>query len=276
MIRLTLMLLLLLAAPFGDVAAAAKGKAAKEPPAPKFLYGHVVRVVDGDTLMLDGDRRIRLLDINTPELSHEGVAAEPYAREAASYLEQLAGGRDVRVEIGRKEKDPYGRYLGQVYIANGTAKGGWVNGTLVRDGYAHVYTFADNAMYADDLLALESQARAARRGLWVLDRWTVRRAGDCCGKADIGTFKLVQGRVLAAVKVKTSGGTRTYLNFGTDWKTDFSVFIADKDARWFKQAGITDIAEHYRGREVRVRGYLQPVNGVLVRVTHPAQIEILN
>jgi endonuclease YncB( thermonuclease family) len=238
----------------------------------RVFSGRVVRVLDGDTVILDGDRRVRLLDINTPELAHDGRAAEPYGREAAAYLKALVEGQHVTVQTGAKEKDKFDRLLGQVYLDNG----GWVNGTLVRDGYAHVYTFADNAMYGPQLLAYEKQARAARKGLWVLDRWTVRKAGDCCGRADIGTFKLVQGRVLAAVNVKDKGRERVYLNFGPDWRTDFSVFVEKKDMKWFKKAGIKDIAAFYRGHEVLVHGYLQPVNGVLVRVTHPAQIELLD
>lgn len=238
----------------------------------KVFSGYVVSVADGDTLTMQDGTKVRLLDINTPEIDHKGGKSEPYAREAADYLRRMVDEKYVTIETGPKDKDRYGRILGQVYLENG----GWVNGTMVRDGYAHVYTFADNAMYPAELLRYETQAREGRRGLWVLDRWTVRKAGDCCARGDIGTFKLVEGRVLAAVTVKDKGRERVYLNFGPEWRTDFSVFVDKKDLKWFKKAGIKDVAEHYRGKQVRVRGYLQPVNGVLVRVTHPAQIEIVN
>ncbi|PZP40677.1 MAG: nuclease [Pseudomonas fluorescens] len=234
--------------------------------------GRVVRVLDGDTLILEGDRRVRLLDINTPELSHDGEPAEAGAAAAADALRRLTFGQDVRVVQGPQAKDRFDRLLGQVYLSSG----GWVNGTLVRDGYAHVYTFADNALHPQELLAYEAQARAAKKGIWAQPRWAVRDATKCCAKSDIGTFQLVQGKVLSAMFVKKSKGGRTYLNFGEDWRTDFSVFVDSKDAKWFKKAGIANIADHYRGKTVRVRGHLQPVNGVLVRVTHPAQVEILD
>lgn len=233
--------------------------------------GHVARVLDGDTVVLDNDIRIRLLDINTPEIAHDGRSAEPYAYEAANALRRLVFGQYVTIQTGPQKKDRYDRVLGHIFLPNG----GWVNGTLVRDGYAHVYTFAENAVYAPELLAYEKQARESKRGLWALPRWQVREALRCCAHDDIGTFKLVEGRVVAAVHVKNSSGGRTYLNFGKDWRTDFSVFVTDKDNRWFKKAGIVNIADYYRGKNVRIHGYLQPVNGVLVRVTHPAQIEVL-
>lgn len=250
---------------------AADKDTAKEASKPQVVSGYVVSVADGDTLTLQNGTKVRLLDINTPEIDHKGSKSEPYAREAAEKLRQMVDGKYITIEMGPKEQDRYGRLLGHVYLPDG----GWVNGTLVREGYAHVYTFADNAHYPNELLVYENQARQARKGLWVLDRWTVRKAGDCCARGDIGTFKLVEGRVLAAATVKDKGRERVYLNFGPDWRTDFSVFVDKRDLKWFRKAGIKDVAEHYRGREVRVRGFLQPVNGVLVRVTHPAQIEIV-
>lgn len=235
------------------------------------VRGKVVRVLDGDTVVLDNDIHVRLLDINTPEIRHDGVVAEPYAYEASDALRKLVFGQQVTIQTGPQAHDRYGRLLGHIFLSNG----GWVNGTLVRDGDAHVYTFAENAVYAPELLAYEQQARQKRLGLWALPRWQTRDAATCCDKEDIGIFQIVEGKVLATAHVKQTGGGRTYLNFGRDWRTDFSVFVADKDNKWFKKAGIVNIGEFYRGKRVRVHGYLQPVNGVLVRVTHPAQLEVL-
>lgn len=264
---------LLMGAGASDAAAKERVKKANKAEVAKVevFSGRVVRVVDGDTLVLDGDRRVRLLDINTPELAHDGAAAQAGGKAAADALRALTFGHNVTVQSGPQKKDKFDRLLGHVFLENGS----WVNGTLVRDGYAHVYTFAENAVYGPQLLAYEAQARVAKRGIWALPNWQTRRAADCCAKADIGTFKLVQGTVKAAAHVKTASGGRTYLNFGDDWRTDFSLFVADKDSKWFKKAGIVNIGDYYRGKTVRMRGFLQPVNGVLVRVTHPNQLEIM-
>lgn len=236
--------------------------------------GRVTYVIDGDTLVLESGEHVRLLDINTPEIGHGGAPDEPLAQDAKAALAHLALGRKVEIETGRRDHDQYGRLLGHVYVLPQRA---WVNAALVREGFAHVYTFADNALHPKELLAEEAKARQAKRGLWALPQWQVRDAATCCAKGDIGTFKLVEGRVLGTARVKTRRGMRTYLNFGRDWRTDFSVAIDGRDDKYFRQSGLKPgyPATLYNARRVRVRGYLQPVNGVLVRVTHPAQIEIL-
>lgn len=260
---------LLLAAPAD---AATKAKKADKEPGGQVFSAQVVRILDGDTVVLADDRRVRLLDINAPELAHDGRAAEPYGLEASRYLKSLVFGQWVTLQTGKQPVDRFGRVLAQMYLPGG----GWVNGTMVRDGYAHVYTFADNALYPKELLAYEQQARDAKRGLWALNRWKIRDAATCCSDEDIGTFKLVEGVVRTTAVVKRPKYTRTYLNFGDDWHTDFSIFVDKRDEKYFRKAGIENVAAFYKGKRVRVRGQLQPVNGVLVRVTHPAQLELID
>lgn len=238
---------------------------------PQSFSAQVVKIVDGDTVALDNGAHVRLLDINTPELAHDGRPAEPHADVARDALRSLVFGRTVTIQTGKVREDRFGRVLGHIFLPGR----GWVNGTLVRDGHAVVYTFADNAMYAPELLAYEQSARMGKKGLWALPDWGVRDAARCCAEGDIGSFKLVEGVVVASAHVKAKGGGRTYLNFGKDWRRDFSVFVADRDMKWFRKAGIKNLGDAYLGKRVRVHGVLQPVNGVLVHVTHPAQIEIV-
>ncbi len=247
------------------------------------LNGTVVHVSDGDTLRLDTGHVVRLLDINTPELAHDDLPAEPLATQAKLALQHLALGQPVQVQLGGRVYDPYERVLGHVYLRNGS-RNAWVNGGLVRGGFAHVYTFPDNRVYGPELLALEVAARAEAVGLWALPRWQVRAANICCAEADIGTFVLVRGTVQALAKV----GNRTFLNFGPDWRTDFSVVIDDKNLKYFRPASSKGqrrakgaakpppfSLNTYLGKEVMVRGVAQPVNGVLVRVTHPEQLQVI-
>ena len=64
------------------------------------------------------------------------------------------------------------------------------------------------------------------------------------------------------------------MNFGPDYHKDFSVAIPLDDMKYFKKADI-DPASAYLGKRVRVHGYTEPVEGVEMRITHPAQIEVL-
>jgi endonuclease YncB( thermonuclease family) len=242
--------------------------------------GIVAHVIDGDTFALETGERVRLLDINAPEIAHDGEPSQPYGEVAKQGLTSMIEGKPVTLEVGDTERDRYGRVLAHVYVDTegdtGAEKGGWVNGGMVAAGLAHVYTFPDNAMYPTPLYKLEQQARAARKGIWGLPRWAVRKAETCCAPEDIGQFVLVQGRVREAVQTVDRHGKRiVYLNFGSDYRTDFTVAIKDSAFADFRKAGITDIAAYYRGKSLRVRGYAEPVNGTLIRATHPAQIEEL-
>ena len=64
-----------------------------------------------------------------------------------------------------------------------------------------------------------------------------------------------------------------FLNFGDNWRTDFTIRLDRRIARQFRRAGLT--ADSYDGRRVRVRGWLKNWNGPMIEASHPEQIEIL-
>ncbi|MEQ9175969.1 MAG: thermonuclease family protein, partial [Alphaproteobacteria bacterium] len=99
--------------------------------------------------------------------------------------------------------------------------------------------------------------------------YAIRRADPETLAADIDTFQLVEGNVVDAADVRGV----IYLNFGANWRTDFTVRIDRKAARLFKRAGLGP--ETYRGRHLRVRGWLKNWNGPMIEATHPEQIEVL-
>jgi micrococcal nuclease len=123
--------------------------------------GRVARVVDGDTLALADGRRVRLVQIDTPEVG----TGECYSRAAARVLGRLAGpGRTVTLEADRglDRVDRYGRLLRYVW-----AGGANVNLGLVRDGAATVWFYhGERGRYAALLLRAAQSARAGKRGLW--------------------------------------------------------------------------------------------------------------
>ena len=123
--------------------------------------GIVASVYDGDTLTLRDGRRIRLVQIDTPELG----TGECYSRAARTALLNLAppGGRVVlESDIALDRADRYGRLLR--YIRR---DGSNVNLELVRRGAATPYFYGgDRGRFASRLMAAARAARAAKRGLW--------------------------------------------------------------------------------------------------------------
>jgi endonuclease YncB( thermonuclease family) len=129
---------------------------------PRASGGEVVAsVYDGDTLTLRDGRRVRLLQIDTPELG----SGECYSRAARSALVRLVPlGATVRLEIdpALDRVDRYGRLLRYVRRA-----GVNVNLELVREGAAAPYFYrGERGRYSRELLAAALHAKVARRGLW--------------------------------------------------------------------------------------------------------------
>jgi endonuclease YncB( thermonuclease family) len=226
----------------------------------------VTGVIDGDTVTLDDGREVRFVGIQAPKLplGRPAFTKWPLADEARDALAELAAGQRVGLRYGGRETDRYGRALAHLV----TADGRWLQGEMLRRGLARVYSFADNRALVPEMLAIEAQARAAGRGIWRLDWYAVSPADDAAKR--IGAFALIEGRV---VDVATVGG-RGFVNFGADYKTDFTLSLAPKIRRAFADAGI-DIAR-YKGTRVRVRGWVKSYNGPMIEVTHPEQIEELD
>ena len=76
----------------------------------------VERVVDGDTLVLDGGERVRLIGVDTPETVHPSKPVEAFGKEASAFTRRTAEGRSVRLEYEPRtaRTDRYGRTLAYV------------------------------------------------------------------------------------------------------------------------------------------------------------------
>ena len=128
----------------------------------------VERIVDGDTLVLRGGARVRLVQIDAPE-----AGEECYASESARELTRLARpGARVALEADQRldRVDRYGRLLRYIH-----AGGVNVNVELVRRGAATPWFYGgERGRYAVALLGATSAARSAKRGMWGACRvsWT--------------------------------------------------------------------------------------------------------
>jgi len=121
----------------------------------------VLRVVDGDTVVLAELGTTRLIGVDTPETVDPRKPVQAFGKEASAFLSTLLSGQTVRVEFEGAAKDKYGRTLAYLYLADGT----FVNAEIIRQGYGHAYTQFP-FKFIPEFLAFEREAREARRGLW--------------------------------------------------------------------------------------------------------------
>ena len=120
----------------------------------------VTRVVDGDTVRLDGLGSVRLIGIDTPEVFGGG---ECFGREASAFAKRsLAPGAPVRYRVGAEQRDRYGRLLAYVYLPDGRL----FNELLAERGYATPLTIPPNDDLADRFVAAARRARERHLGLW--------------------------------------------------------------------------------------------------------------
>ena len=115
----------------------------------------VTRVIDGDTIEIQGGDRVRYIGIDTPEIG------EPYYLEATAKNEELVEGKEVCLVKDVSEKDRYGRLLRYIFVDDL-----FVNAEMVRLGYARADRYPPDTKYAELFSRLEFEAKQAGRGRW--------------------------------------------------------------------------------------------------------------
>ncbi|MEJ5348326.1 MAG: thermonuclease family protein [Desulfosoma sp.] len=123
--------------------------------------GVVVKVLDGDTVILEGGLKVRYMGIDTPEMDHETGRHDCYAVEAHQRNQTLVLGRSVRLSYDVVKKDNHGRILAYVTTSDGVC----VNGELLRGGFGYVSRGPEGFSRFEEFLGLQRQAVLERRGL---------------------------------------------------------------------------------------------------------------
>ncbi len=135
--------------------------------APGGEFRKVVRVVDGDTIVVSPNEKVRLIGVDTPETVHPKKAVECFGKQAKQFTRDAVEGKSVRLVLDnvnamRRHKDRSGRTLAYAYLADGTM----LNAELIRQGYAHAYTRFP-FRYLGEFRELERAARVEALGLWL-------------------------------------------------------------------------------------------------------------
>ncbi|WP_297056439.1 thermonuclease family protein [Thermosulfurimonas sp.] len=128
----------------------------------KALRVKVVRVIDGDTVVLADGRHLRYAGINAPELHSPEGPPEPFAREAYLRNRELVEGRTLRFEPAFRRKDRHGRLLGYLLLPDGRL----VSEILVSEGLAMACYYPGASRYRKRLLRAQLQALRQGRGIF--------------------------------------------------------------------------------------------------------------
>ncbi len=220
----------------------------------------VIQVIDGDTFIVKGGETIRILAIDTPE------RYEPYYDKARDFLKEKILGRVVR--LGRCESEPrdrYGRILSFVEI-----RGRDVGTELLRSGLARtLFIGSCSRKRAPSYRTIERNAFRQARGIWA--RQEPRRVDHEQAGRYIGWMMSVTGQV-SNVHI---GPRAIHLNFGRDYRTDFTAVIFRSNLPGLSKQGLLMPVTDYKGKRVQVSGHIKSYNGPEILIDFAEQIKVL-
>jgi micrococcal nuclease len=229
----------------------------------------VAKVIDGDTIVLEGGEKLRYLGINAPEIRRwEGNQWIPkkqiFGEEAMSYNQKLVEGKRVRLEYDQEKRDDYNRILGYVW-----SDGVLINGELLRNGLALVDVRSPNRKHQKMFFDFQKEARDFRRGIWgnIEDHtFSEQKAFKL-----IGEIGAVQGTIIRV----TIGREKIYLHFGKNGKKDFTGIIYKDNLQSFPWES-KNLARSFLGRKVKIYGFVKNSEVPAIIISAPSQVDILN
>ncbi len=149
----------------------------------------VTRVIDGDTIEIEGSQRIRYIGIDSPETVNPNIKTQCFGTAAAGKNKELVEGKRVSLEKDVSETDKYGRLLRYVYLGDQL-----VNELLVREGYAHALSYPPDTKYQNQLNQAQEEAQQGSRGMW-----------GSCSKQGIDTSEITQEGCNIKGNISSSG-----------------------------------------------------------------------
>jgi len=131
--------------------------AGQEPVRASSTTALVTRVIDGDTVVIEGGKSVRLLGIDADE--KDG----PCYEEASERLEELVLNKQVEMEKELRDGDVYGRLLRYIFL-----DGQNVDLQLVKEGLVSARASYEGGMYDKEFADAEYAAKQAKIGCkWV-------------------------------------------------------------------------------------------------------------
>jgi len=221
---------------------------------------YAASVDSGDEIVLNDGRILHLHGIAGP-FAQNGE----WPDKARKFLAELTENRALEIE--NETTDRYGRICAQVYALDTNGNKIWLQGEMLRQGLAFVYPPTGDEARLDEMLAAEEAARRGEIAMWNDAAYADTPADRAWPKK--GHFAFIRGKVVDAARVKNM----VYLNFGSNWRTDFTIAIAAHDLLEFRKAGFEPL--DLKGATIRTRGWVKRDFGPMIVVTDPKQIEIL-
>jgi len=206
----------------------------KEPPASNYI-------------LMDNEIKYKLAYIKAPS---------EFENQTKTYLTKLLNGKTITLYQENKALDRYN--TAEIIVVD--EKGTVAQSTLVSEGLSWAYITKENKALHTELKNIEKEARKNKKGFWGNELYVVKNINNV--KDFINSYQLVEGIVKSVSTVKNS----VYLNFGDNWKEDFTVrfpYLKNKDY------------SNWAGKKILARGWVESYYGPMINIENDAQIDII-
>ncbi|MFD2204610.1 thermonuclease family protein [Kiloniella antarctica] len=219
---------------------------------------------DGDFILKSG-QTLRSAELNLPSTQDCDRLAQvcSITKKIRDYYTQNLVGRTVMIDQSTIFSDRYNRLHAHIQISGEN----WLQYTLLSLGLARVETLHPSPLTTPFLLAAEATAREQKVGIWSLKAFEPLSVDIPKSKMD--RFQIIEGTIQETADVKGV----IYLNFGDNWREDFTIKLPADIRRKFVDKGqsLLGLKDH----RIRIRGWLFWENGPMISLYHPEQLEIL-
>lgn len=219
-------------------------------------------------MQVDGHGVLQFEQLGSAVLAHVVL---PDAAAAAQWLQSY---QQKMLQVDARATDRYGRAEVIASLPDNPLS---LQEHMLQQGMAMLYSKKAFA-HADDWLVLEAQARTKNRGFWANPDAIIPPERAIQHRHH---FAVVQGTAANIYHARDA----VYINFGTDWRSDFSIKIPRKAMRSMRST-LTVLeratADSDAPRRVpkaplilRVRGTVIEENGPMIVALRPEHLEIV-
>lgn len=225
--------------------------------------GVATEIFDGAHFKLQSGQTIRLALVKAPELwaPNDPYKSWPHAAASRNALATLIEGKRLSLFCEGRRTNRLGERIVHIQLPEDI----WLQYELVLQGHLFVYAKAGRSHGLEALYQAEGLAREKTLGLWAFNN--LRPITASSDKIRTGWFQLIQGTVL---KVDQKGKT-VFLNFGRDWRKDFTVEIPTNKLKYFTEVGFDPLA--LKGKAIEARGWVDYKAGPRIVVQSPGQLQ---
>lgn len=238
------------------------------------------KIIDGDTLIVEGGFNVRLLGIDADE------AGYPCYAQAKKRLEELILNKEIKLEKDITDVDQYKRCLRYVFLGEQD-----VGLELVKEGLAIARFYEPDVKYKEEITLAEKTAMKNKIGCkwfpsvrvseeeigktefqWqsLTDEKTGLKIVDACEAGKFyGQEIITEGKVAAAYRSKTN---TVFLNFEKPYPNQcFTGVIFNSDQYKF----VNDPEKYYAYKTLRIRGEIKDYQGKPeIILKNPSQVEL--